>query len=390
MLIGDVTSSVTRRALLVLGMHRSGTSALTGLLVHLGAQGPRTLMGANEYNERGYWESAPFHDYHERLLQAAGTEWDLWTPVDLGRLDPGVAAQFDAEFQTLLAQEFGAAPLFVMKDPRVCRLVPFWCRQLSAAGVEPAAILVVRHPLEVAQSLAARDGLSLEHALLLWLRHVLDAEAGTRTMRRTVIRYEDVLANWAEATRSIGADLGVDWPAPSAEIDARIAVFLGSDLRHHVSTAESPEVAPLLQDWIRRTSDALEQLLGPDASGRIEAMEGFDQVRCEFDRSVDVFGPAASERDHTLRQVEGLLDQARQQSAALQSELAGVAQQRNDLDRTRRDLSAQLEALTRRLQTSDNRVRALEQSRSWRWTAPFRAVPGWLRSLVGQGRPGRV
>ena len=72
--------AVTRRAILVLGMHRSGTSAVTGLLVRLGARA-KTLIRPNEHNPLGFWESDAFFAYHERLLRDAGTDWDEWTPV---------------------------------------------------------------------------------------------------------------------------------------------------------------------------------------------------------------------------------------------------------------------------------------------------------------------
>jgi hypothetical protein len=59
---------VPREALLVLGMHRSGTSAVAGLLVRLGAQPPKTLMEGDADNRKGYWESTALCAFHERLL----------------------------------------------------------------------------------------------------------------------------------------------------------------------------------------------------------------------------------------------------------------------------------------------------------------------------------
>ena len=294
---------MTRRAILVLGAHRSGTSALAGLLVHLGVQGPKTLIAANEHNERGYWESAPFHAFHDRLLQATGTEWDLWTKVTLDLLDPTIARRFDVECQQLLVQEFGDAELFVMKDPRVCRLVPFWQRQLAVAGVEPMAILTVRSPIEVAKSLAARDGLGVDHALLLWLRHVLDAEASTRAIRRSVVRYRDLLENWKRVERQLVTDLGLPIGDESPDTEARVAGFLTPDLRHHLDRREPLPVATLLADWIDCAYNALEALAGPKAA-HAGAMTAFDQIRSEFDRGSAVFGPHVEEERRARRRLQ--------------------------------------------------------------------------------------
>src|SRR5690349_10750018 len=73
------TQAAGRTALLVLGMHRSGTSATAGLLVRMGAQSPASLMRPNADNPRGFWESEAFWGFHERLLHAAGDRWDSWT-----------------------------------------------------------------------------------------------------------------------------------------------------------------------------------------------------------------------------------------------------------------------------------------------------------------------
>ena len=61
-----------KRAVLVLGMHRSGTSALTRIINLMGFSAPKTLMAATEANEAGFWESEVFMDLDERILKACG------------------------------------------------------------------------------------------------------------------------------------------------------------------------------------------------------------------------------------------------------------------------------------------------------------------------------
>lgn len=400
-------------------MHRSGTSALTGLLVHLGVQGPRTLMPATEFNERGYWESTPFHQFHERLLMHAGTEWDLWTSAPAERLTPMWAEALNLEFKTLLDQEFGDAPLFVVKDPRVCRLMPFWRAGLQTAGVDPLAVIVVRSPLEVAASLAARDRLPLDHALLSWLRHVLDAEAATRGLRRSIVRYQDLLGDWKSIAERLARDLGLQWQAQSPEAEVRISEFLGSDLRHHIDRGEAPDVPPMLADWVSRTTNALDGLLGDDPAQNAEALAALDQVRSEFDRGAAVFGPSieserrtqrreassAEERARTLAVVEGQLEQARQYQKALLTDVDDLRRHRDalmgELATTRHelatarhelaamqpkvaDLTVRLDTVSARLDASDRRRREIEQSRTWRWSRPIRVMVQHVLKLTSR------
>lgn len=114
-----------RRALLVLGMHRSGTSALTNLLIHLGAQAPRNLMAPNESNPMGFGESRVLCDFHDRLLHAVGSSWDGWVQLDAAGVERAVTSRLTDEFRLLIEQEFGSAPLFVIKDPGSADLFPY-------------------------------------------------------------------------------------------------------------------------------------------------------------------------------------------------------------------------------------------------------------------------
>ena len=245
-----------RRALLVLGMHRSGTSALTGLIFRLGVDAPRTLHPPNEWNPLGYWESEPILDFHDRLLRAAGTSWDAWTPLNASY----AAVPFTSELTRLIAAEFGSAPMFVVKDPRMCRLVPFWLQTLEASDIEPAAILIVRDPVEVSRSLATRDRLSAEFSLLMWLRHMLDAEHATRGLPRSIVGYHELLTDWRAVARRIADDLHITWPCSPDTAGEAIAQFVKPDLRHHVSDTGDVHAGPPIDRWATEARNALDQL----------------------------------------------------------------------------------------------------------------------------------
>jgi glycosyltransferase involved in cell wall biosynthesis len=229
---------MNRRAILVLGMHRSGTSALTRIIGHLGASLPLDPMPETADNPCGYWESRSIARFNNRLLESAGTRWNDDAPLcDAWFADPARAAD-EAEAAALLAAAFGDATLLVFKDPRVCRLLPFWSNVLARVSIEPYALLAVRDPLEVARSLQARLGdasfrpaavAAVERGLLLWLRYVLDAEARSRGMRRSVIDYADLIADWRSAVR--GLVEGVPLPTITFEGATAIDGFLSPGLR---------------------------------------------------------------------------------------------------------------------------------------------------------------
>jgi len=133
-----------RTALIVLGMHRSGTSALAGVLAKMGADLPQDLMPANEFNPDGYFESLLAYKLNDALLGSAGSSWDDWHAVNADWYGSPRKQEYILRAQEMLAQEFGASSFFVLKDPRICRLVPFWNEVMEEGGITPR--LHASHP----------------------------------------------------------------------------------------------------------------------------------------------------------------------------------------------------------------------------------------------------
>ena len=84
-----------RIGLLVVGMHRSGTSAVAKTINLLGAELPSHLMPAHaEFNAAGYWESQEVADLNDQILMAAGSCWDDVLPIDPDKLSPKALDEF--------------------------------------------------------------------------------------------------------------------------------------------------------------------------------------------------------------------------------------------------------------------------------------------------------
>ena len=238
-----------RRAILVLGMHRSGTSLLTRLLGHLGAALPADSIDAHADNAKGYWEPQALVTVDDRILRTARTSWFDPRPLDLARIPAEVAADHRARIRAAIAESFGDAPLIAVKDPRMCRLVPLFRDAL--AEVDCRAVLVLRPPQEIARSLAARDGSTPAYAHALWLRHMIDAERETRDLPRVVLRYEALLEDWRGAMDRLGPLLDRAGWVPDTEEAQAIERSIDRDLRHHRAGGESglePRVEALMAE----------------------------------------------------------------------------------------------------------------------------------------------
>ncbi len=196
----------------VLGMHRSGTSAVAGALSKLGASTPKNLMPADAYNTRGHFESISLADFHDELLASAGSTWTDWRALNPGWPTSPAAAPFKQRAYELYEFEFDGSPFPVLKDPRICRFAPFWLDVLREKQHTARIVMPIRSPLDVASSLKRRDGLPLTKGLLLWLRHCLDAEASTRQEARSIVLWHEFISDWRQVCNKIATETGLSWP----------------------------------------------------------------------------------------------------------------------------------------------------------------------------------
>jgi hypothetical protein len=318
-----------RRAILVLGMHRSGTSALTRILNLSGAALPDRLVEPSQtMNETGFWEPREVVDFHDEVLAAAGSAWDDVLGFPTAWFESTAAAAFRDRLDDIIGREFGGASLLVVKDPRLCRLLPLWRPVLAARGLAPLAVIPIRNPLEIAASLEKRDGFGEGKSLLLWLGHFLAAEYATRDLPRCFVSYESVLSDGPAVVRQIGSALEIAWPRPPDEAGCDIDGFLTNRLRHHAidnaALFRRPDILPQIGDAYRWALQAVE--------GPAPPPDTLDRIRGEITHSEVIFAPAiAAMADHARRQSDllkvwvdaaveryTLIEQLRQEIAALQ------------------------------------------------------------------------
>lgn len=314
------TKRPARKAILVLGMHRSGTSALSHLLTELGADAPANLMSPNEDNPKGYFESMPLYLLHDELLASAGSSWDDYRALPQGWAASPKADEFHQRLKEAVQAEYGRSGFFLMKDPRVCRLVPFWRDLLDDMQVEPLFIHTHRHPLEVASSLQKRNGFDPGYGYLVWLRHILDAEAGSRGQRRSFTSYDRMLADWPSEITRIAADLDISWPRHGAVPASELNMVLDPALKRNDAGARHLRGSRILPPQVRAVHDIFERWAAegenPDDHARL------DEICRAFNESTALF--------HTVVHAQGTSlvaerDEARQQTA--QAEARGNEQQ---------------------------------------------------------------
>jgi len=232
--------------ILVLGMHRSGTSAVTRMLNLCGADLGRHLLPPKQDNERGFWENKAFLELHEHALANWGLRWhDLALLPDNWRRS-SAAREFAESARLALDAEFRKSRLITIKDPRLCLLAPLWVDTLRDSSIRPTFVVVVRHPDEVAASLARRDGLSIAHSRMLWLQHMIECVRVAHGYPHVFVQYAELLCDWRTQLDRIQNALEIDLPARNADSEAQIDAFIEPSLRHHRTNTVDPDSLPAL------------------------------------------------------------------------------------------------------------------------------------------------
>ena len=221
------------RGVLVLGMHRSGTSAATRLVNVLG---PATCapgdMVRGPWNPSGHFESRSLMHLNNALLAQMGRTW--WYPPPDAEHYEAVAARITTtrgQARRAFRRVHRSVP-WVWKDPRTSVLLPFWRRTL---GPRLTAVIVYRNPLEVAVSLQRRHAVPLPFGVALWERYNRLLLAHSAGLPVLVTRYADLVADaaaWSQRTRDFLDDRGMLLASPSDAGSAGLEGFVDPALRH--------------------------------------------------------------------------------------------------------------------------------------------------------------
>ncbi len=239
--------------IIVLGMHRSGTSPLTRLLnmmgAYVGIEG--TLKKANPENPKGFWERKDVLALNKEVLSVLGADWHKVATLDLAKMDENMRRSFKSKAVNILLNLEPHRP-WVIKEPRMCLLFPLWREVLEV----PVCVLIHRSPLQVAQSLRTRNGFPLRFGIALWEQYQRSALASTIGLPRLLVSHRQLMEQPVQTVQTLYDELvalnvqGVRCPS-----DKEILAFIEPHLyREHGDTG-------LEEQYINRVQRKLLQSL---------------------------------------------------------------------------------------------------------------------------------
>jgi predicted nucleic acid-binding Zn-ribbon protein len=354
--------------ILVLGMHRSGTSVVTQLLAAAGAHvgSNEDLMAAMPDNPQGYWERLDIAKINQDILIACGVDWFSATGDDLATMSPATRNRIAAAIRQVVHSMNFHRP-WVTKDPRLSLTVPLWSPLLDA----PFFVVCHRHPGEVAYSLRNRDGLPLDTGAALWDVYNVEALRHTRGRPRAFVRYSDLIEQPVATVGTLLEAIAREYPSSELSLDDRAvqdivspALRRSNDHREGFDAVMTDFRSRLWSCFGGDTDGHHESLTIPDASldairnhAATQAMIDALRAACDHLDIDDVDLPkAAHEMAARVTEAEGAVEDLRTQLDSC----AAALREADEFESENRRLTDQTTSMRHEIDAQQQRIIALE------------------------------
>lgn len=387
----------------VLGMHRSGTSVMTRAMETMGAEFGDNLMPAVVgVNDKGFFEDLDIYAINVEILALAGAEWHSVAPIELDNIDGGVLQRIRGKAVEVLTRKCEGRT-FALKDPRIARLLPFWKSVFADLAARVVYVVAVRNPKSVSGSLERRDQFPTEKSLLLWLIHTVAALEGTRGLPRAIVDYDRLMERAHEELARVSSCLQL--PLDTRRVTEFEDEFLDGRLRHNRFVIDDLAVASLTERHAKTLfgklvsahlfdADRFEQEVEPvivAARGYLDGIAPILDLESQLERTIshlqreiaanretistqqrDIEIQASSIGDWQARaqSASAVAESLRAESQVLKSELESLASAIRSRDEALAGMSVQRAALER----AENTIDQMLQSTSWRITGPLRMI----------------
>jgi len=313
----NLNDTCGKNVFFVLGMHRAGTSFLTELLGKLGLQLPKLLATGAEDNERGFFEPLNIVSQHDDWLEKNGMRWDCVPSIEKIEFNSNIN-ETTRSLMRAFSQNYPGKTPAVLKDPRLSILLPLWKGVIDALGLEDYYLITFRDPVSVAKSLQKRNGISEEHACLLWLIHVISSERNTRNKKRSFLHFPNWVVNGNDELGRLEQQLGIRFPVDHRQLD--ISTVFASDLVHQQANETPSDRGTILWFCLEIYKQIVNLQNDPNDSGVLTKLDflisehgnlvfAFSDMFSQSSKLLVKGGHAIKEKERTIKEKEHTINE---------------------------------------------------------------------------------
>jgi len=350
--------SQQQTCLLVLGMHRSGTSALSGVLDILGVNMGKELMPASSDNQKGFFENRLIKEFNENILSKhLNTTWydinllpNQW--AEAKNLEP-----LYQEAKNIILNDYSDSDIFGIKDPRMSIFLPFWEKIFIELNINLKIIIPYRNPIEVANSLKKRNKFTFERSFVLWVRYMMESERNSRNYPRVLITFDQLLSNSLKSIETLKKGLDISFPKELKDVENNIIIFLDNNLKNNISSNELSTDIPV---FLANLNLFFIQMIQDDSNSF--PVKKIDKIYKKYQKYSQYFNHSQEyihqlkelevklffeiqKRDHIIKERNQLVEQVTQNKNSVLAKRDEVISSKNQLLKDKDDAIARREAI---------------------------------------------
>ena len=417
-----------KRIIVVIGMHRSGTSAITRGLPIFGATLGDNLMMPFSDNPTGFWEDKQITELNEEILKIIGSAWHDTKSICISKLYDQKLKPQKEKALTLISDRIAKDNLFAWKDPRASILLMFWQDVFKQLDLDDSYIISLRNPVSVIESLFKRNGFKKEKSFLLWSKYTLNAIKLSEGKLRILVDYDNLLKSPVFQLERIANALKLPSPYERQELlQEYIYNFISTDLRHslfdHFALESCPQALSFtktLYKWLSKIADDEIDFRDPLLINELKNIENnfyeleslysyIDQIELEneniqnklmeIEKKYDLCNSQWSKKVNDIQteliekitqfekvraqstQKDTQIDELRAQSTQKDTQIDELRAQSTQKDTQIDELRAQSAQNNEAIRCLNTEIEVVYQSKSWKLTKPLRASMRVIRYL---------
>lgn len=351
--------------IVVLGMHRSGTSALTRALKVVGVDlGDNLMQPIAKINEKGFFEDLDINKFNDYLLNKMDS---IWCSPQIPQTNQLEILNNPTDINTaidLLNSKINNVAIFGFKDPRVTVLLPFWQNIFKICNLNVNYLIAIRNPLSVAKSLEKRDRFSVQKGLFLWAQYMLASLEYTNQQNRVLVSYEQLMLNPNLQLQKISEAFNL--PINDQELKIFTNEFLDSSLQH--TNLDLDDLKILNYKSIYNLYVYFLELL----NNNIPSIN-LEEIKNNYINDISLYLSDFNHQDFLMKKINELLADINFLKNNLESLNKDFQSVNKDLD----ELHQTIKSNATHIRLIENNLTEMENSLSWKITQPFR----YLRNL---------
>ncbi len=379
--------------IIVLGMHRSGTSVLSRSLNIFGFKHGNKSQEENYDNPKGFFEDSDIRELNDKILKKLNINWNLFFPTVRHSFSKNDFIEYTEEAVLLLQRKINLNPFFIIKDPRMCRLLFFWKNVFKILKIKTFYAFSIRDPINIALSLKKRNNFYPEQAFMLWFEHLLFAVNDTLEEQTVFIEYDKILDFPKKEIERIGTILNIKNRINNLELKNFTNNFLDRNLNNHRLIKKNNNNLPL--KYLKFYKNLLEYCSLKSYQKSSISIQFFkdlyqsyineDHIFFSFFNNITQVTQAKEQEIVNLTQVTQAKEQEivnlTQVTQAKEQEIVNLTQVTQAKEQEIVNLNQAVTERDAHIQNLNNSINEIRSSTSWRVSAPVRWIGGGIKMI---------